>query len=59
MKVLEFFNHAIPCSYCVVSPSLGAAAGLARFKLAKYFERADLMDMVYSSNVMDPRYKGG
>jgi hypothetical protein len=31
---------------------------MACAKLAKYFERANLMDMVYLSNAMDPRYKG-
>jgi hypothetical protein len=60
VKALEFFkHHVIPCNYSVVSPSLGEAAGLARVQLAKYLERADLMDMLYLSNVMDPRYKEG
>jgi hypothetical protein len=31
---------------------------MAYAELAKYFERADLMDMVYLTNAMDLRYKG-
>jgi hypothetical protein len=58
-KVNNLFKlHAIPCNYSVISPSLRSAARMACAKLAKYFERADLMDMVYLSNAMDPRYKG-
>jgi hypothetical protein len=58
-KVNNLFKlHAIPCNYSVISQSLRAAAIMACAKLAKYFERADLMDMVYLSNAMDPRYKG-
>jgi hypothetical protein len=52
-----FARHGMKACRTELSQELRDAAHATCFKLTKYFERADLMDFMFLTNLMDPRFK--